>query len=363
MARGHLVSVAQSVVGHYAVWVLAGSLLFSGGPTPQGPHRIPTMGTAAEVTIFPAEDLDQGYALAARRFAAVDSLMSNWTTTSETARLNLEAYPGPTPVHDQVWDVIQRGMRVGQESSGAFDLTVEPLVRAWGFLSGTPRVPAPQALAEAQVLVGSEKLRLNADSQTIQFSVRGMRIDLGGIAKGYAVDQVAQDWTTHGIHRGLINLSGNLRALGKPDGRDSWNIGIRDPRGRSPYFAALSISDECMATSGNYEQFVDQDGIRYGHILDPRTGYPAQGLIGVTVIAPTAMEADAWGTALFVLGPARAKALASTRDDLHVLLIQPGSSPTDSDPSTPDTVWVESTLLPRLRMLPTVEDQFVVLSF
>lgn len=314
---------------------------------------IRTMGTYGRVVLVTADSAAAAPLTlpALGAFARVDSLMSNWTTTSEIARINRVAGSGPTPVEPEVATVIDTALGLWRESDGAFDITVEPLVRLWGFLGGTKRVPGDDEIAATLRRVGAGRVRLDAAARTIAFATPDVRIDLGGIAKGYAVDVAAESLKTHGVSDALVDLSGNMVAIGHPPGADHWRIGIRDPRDRMPYFARLVVQN-AVSTSGQYEQFVAANGRRYGHILDPRTGRPADGLISVTVVAPTALLCDAWDTPLFVLGPERARHKARERADIAAVLVEPGAGV--------DTVWVESTLRDRFQLEPAARDLFVV---
>ena len=251
-------------------------------------YPIRTMGTYANVTIVTADSTASAAAahLAHARFIWVDSLMTNWTTTSEVARINREAAAGPVHLHPEVARVVETALRVGRESDGAFDITVEPLVRLWGFLGGPKRVPAASEIATAFEHVGPQHLTYEPSEQRLRFDRHGVRIDLGGIAKGNAVDRATEALRTAGVHDALVDLSGNMYALGSPSTSRAWRIGVRDPRDRIPYFARLSLSEQGISTSGKYEQFVAQNGRTYGHIMDPRSGQPAEGLIAVTVVAP-----------------------------------------------------------------------------
>lgn len=306
-----------------------------------------TMGTYVRITLPTSDSAsaarEAGHALGV--FARVDSLMSNWTTTSEVARLNREAAGGVTRVHPEVGAVLDASLRLWRESDGAYDITVEPLVRAWGFLGGPRRVPSDEEIRAALVHVGAQRVHYDPVTQRVRFDDAGVRIDLGGIAKGYAVDVAAESLAAHGVMDALVDLSGNMRALGAPPGADGWRIGIRDPRDRIPYVARLTLRGGAISTSGQYEQFLARDGRTYGHIMDPRTGRPADGLISVTVVAPTALECDGWDTPLFVLGPSEARRRARALERLDVVLIQPGSGGVD-------TMWVESTLRDRLILEP-----------
>jgi thiamine biosynthesis lipoprotein len=316
-------------------------------------YRMPTMGTFGQVTLVGSDSVASfGDArLVEEAWSRVDSLMSNWTTTSEVARINEQADRDTVVVEPEVADVIETALRVGGESDGAFDITVEPLVRLWGFLGGEPRVPSTDEIEAVRPKVGLGHLWFDPVSRSLFFRTKGTRIDLGGIAKGYGVDAAAAALRADGVANALVDLSGNIRVMGAPPHRETWVVGIRDPRDRVPYFARLYLEDASLATSGNYEQFVSRDGKRYGHILDPRTGWPAEGLLSATVIAPSAMEADAWATALIVLGPDEAKRIVKLRPDLQAVLVQGVPLRDDLEmQAVVDTVWVEASLRDTIAM-------------
>jgi len=306
-----------------------------------------TMGTYVRVTMATDDSIamspEAGRALAV--FQRVDSLMSNWTATSEVARINREAGADATRVHPEVGAVLEASLRLWRESGGAFDVTVEPLVRAWGFLGGPRRVPSDDEIRTALARVGAQRVHYDPRTRSLRFDEPGVRIDLGGIAKGYAVDVAAESLRAHGVRDALVDLSGNMVAIGSPAGAGGWRIGIRDPRDRIPYLARLAITGEAISTSGQYEQFVAHDGRTYGHIMDPRTGRPSEGLISVTVVSPSAMECDGWDTPLFVMGPLEARRKARELDRLAAVLIQPGAG-------SVDTMWVEESLRDRVVLEP-----------
>jgi len=318
-----------------------------------------TMGTYANLILVTADSaamvpvVDRAFAA----FQRVDSLMSNWTTTSEVARVNRVAANRPTPLEPEVAEVVKTSLEVWRKSEGAFDITVEPLVRAWGFLGGPRRVPSAEEARAASRRVGAQWLHYDDARRTLRFERPGMKIDLGGIAKGYAVECAAETLKAHGVTDALVNVSGNMEAIGSPVGSDHWRIGIRDPRDRMPYFARLDLyANQGISTSAKYEQFVAQDGKTYGHIMDPRTGRPAEGLISVTVVAPNGYVSDAWDTPLFVLGPAAARRKALELPDIAVVLVQPGTAGVD-------TVWVESSLASRFALEPEARELFRVVLF
>jgi thiamine biosynthesis lipoprotein len=304
--------------------------------------RTQTMGTWASLTLVTADSA----AVAKLAYESlvvlhhVDSLMSNWTDTSEIARINRDAGEAPIAINSEVADVLGYAQAVSHASDGAFDITVEPLVRLWGFLGGTPAVPTQAAIDAVLQRIGYELVRFNAADGTVAFTREDLRIDLGGIAKGYGVDRVAALLGKTNTTDALVNLSGNMVAIGAGASGNGWVVGIRDPKDANAYIARLRLHDEAIATSGDYEQFVDADGRRHGHILDPRTGWSALGLTSVTVVAASAMTADAWATALFVLGPERAKELAGAREDLSVVLVAPAQD-------GGYVIWAEETLRSR----------------
>ncbi|HTK31973.1 MAG TPA: FAD:protein FMN transferase [Candidatus Saccharimonadaceae bacterium] len=303
-----------------------------------------TMGTYDQVVIVTADSAAAAPIAEAcqHEFARLDSVLTNWTTTSEVARLNRTAGTRTTHVQADVARVIAAAMRTWRESDGAYDITVEPLVRLWGFLAGTPHVPPRSDIRAAYAHVGAQRVKFDSTASTLRFTQPWVKIDLGGLGKGYAADVATGILRERGVSDALVDLSGKMYALGHPADADAWRIGIRDPRDRIPYFARLTLRDEGIATSGKYEQFVDADGKRYGHIMDPRTGWPAQGLISVTVVTPDAITADAWATALFVLGPRDARRKALERGNVSAVLVVPGAQV--------DTVFVERSL----------EDRFVL---
>ncbi len=317
-----------------------------------------TMGTYGSVTLVTADSAASAplAALAMAVFGRVDSLMSNWTTTSEVARINREAARTTVTVEPEVAEVIGRSLRCWRESEGAFDITVEPLVRLWGFLGGPQRVPGEAEIAETLRRVGARHVRFDPRARTIRFDREGVKIDLGGIAKGYAVQVAADSLRAHGVRDALVDVSGNMYALGHPPGERAWRIGIRDPRGRVPFFASVALSEQGISTSGQYEQFIAANGKTYGHILNPRTGWPAAGLISVTLVSPSAYTCDTWDTPLFVLGPDEARRVAKRHPDLAAVLVEPGHGGRD-------TVWVEQDLRGRIQFEPAADSLFVVKYF
>ena len=317
-----------------------------------------TMGTYANVALVTADSSAAAptAAIAQAVLQRVDSLMSNWTATSEVARINREGSRGTT-VHPEVATVIDAALKLWQATDKAFDITVEPLVRLWGFIGGVRRVPADAEVANAFRHVGAQRVHFDPATRHLRFDSDSVRIDLGGIAKGYAVDVAAESLKAHGVINALVDLTGNMVAIGHPPAAPAWRIGIRDPHDRIRFFARIRLSDgDAISTSGQYEQFVPANGKKFGHILDPRTGRPVEGLLSVTVVARSALACDSWDTPLFVLGAEAAKRKAKALTEIGVVLVQPG-------PAGVDTVWVEEQLKDRFVLEPQAREWFHVVFF
>lgn len=201
-------------------------------------------------------------------------------------------------VDEEIVSLVRTALRVSEQSAGAFDITVYPLVEAWGFYSDTPALPDSARIDRILPVVGYEHLAVEDGKLTK--NNEHVQIDLGSIAKGYAVGEALRVLKQKGIQSALIDAGGDIYALGTIHGKP-WKIGIRDPRGEG-IIGALELSDMAIVTSGDYERYFEREGVRYHHILDPRTGYPARGLESITVISPDPILADAWSTALFVMG-------------------------------------------------------------
>lgn len=316
----------------------------------------PTMGTVGTIAVVTGDSASVIAAVDAawRQIQATDRRFSNWQPESELSRANRALDQGPVRLSAPAAQLLDQALRVAAESGGAFDPTVEPLIRLWGFLGGAPAVPDRDAIEATLARVGAG--HLSVVEGTLSASRPGVRVDLGGIAKGHAVDRAAAALRAHGIEHALVDVSGNMIGLGHPAGRDHWTVGVRDPESEDDWFATLALGAGAIATSGNYEQFIDVDGRRYGHVIDPRTGWPVDDLVSVTVVAPTAVEADAWATALLVLGSEDARRILAERDDLDGLLVQ-------SARGGVHRVWVEDSLHHRIGIVTGLQSRFALTWF
>ena len=279
----------------------------------QAEGQWPVMGTFLSVRAYAEQPDSARAAVAAARAAVfrVDSLMSTWKPESEISRLNAAAGTGTwTSLSEETVAVLAAAHAVAAASEGAFDVTVGPLMHAWGFRGGARARPQPALLDSVRALVGMAALELDGAGGRARLTRAGAAVDLGAIAKGYALDLAAAGMRRAGAMAGLVDLGGNALAFGPPPGgRDAWVVGILDPRDPDGSIGEIRLREGAVATSGDYEQFFEADGVRYSHIMDPRTGAPAHGVLQATVVAPTGLQSDALSTALFLLGPERGRAL------------------------------------------------------
>lgn len=269
-----------------------------------------TMGTVAAIQTQSMEEAKKGRELVQPLFERVDTLFSIWQETSELSRLNQAAGKNvSTPLSPEVGTLVAAALQIADASDGAFNPLAGSLMSVWGFTQErTPSsLPSEEALQEARKLADWRQIQFCPTTTPMRLYLPhpGMKLDLGAIAKGYAVDLAYNRLTQVGTTNALIDLGGNLRAIGEASpGRGGWRTGIRNPFLEGSCTAQFLLTNgEAVATSGNYERFVEIANRRYAHIMDARTGRPVTGMAGVTVVAPSAMLADALSTTLFVLGP------------------------------------------------------------
>ncbi|HXK11942.1 MAG TPA: FAD:protein FMN transferase [Vicinamibacteria bacterium] len=254
----------------------------------------------------------------------VDRLMSHYRPASPLSRLNREAARGPVAVEPELFDFLAECLRWSRESDGAFDVTVGPLMKAWGFFADEGRVPDEPTLAAARAAVGYPHVVLDERARTVRFDHPGVELDLGGIGKGYAADRVVALLRERGVASALVNLGGSsVYGLGAPPGRAEWSVAIQDPT--DPRKAALTVElrDRALSVAGGTTRFFERDGIRYSHIMDPRTGRPVQGVLSVAVLTETATAGDALDDVLFVLGPDAGRAVMRRLPGAEALVFLP----------------------------------------
>jgi thiamine biosynthesis lipoprotein len=233
---------------------------------------------------------------------------------SETARINRGAGIEPVKVSVDLIAVLEKALRYAELSGGAFDPTVGPLVKLWGIGTETPRVPEAAEIEAAISLIDWRDVLIDRDRGTVFLRRPGMALDLGAIAKGYAADEAAALIKKAGLSRGIIDLGGNIFALGAREGDQPWRIGVQDPgRERGGYLGILLVQDKSVVTSGVYERYFEAGDLRYHHILSTRSGYPVDnGLLSVTIIADSSIDADALSTTAFALGGEEGRSLVES---------------------------------------------------
>jgi thiamine biosynthesis lipoprotein len=269
--------------------------------------------------------------LACRALDVIDALEAQLTVyrdDSEVSRLNATAHLGPVEVESGLFGLLKEAVALSRETGGAYDVTSGALSEAWGFVRGPKRVPDPETLAEARGRTGWHHLRLDPERRTVAFDREGIRINLGSIGKGYAIDRVvelirAYPWPTSALVHGGRS---SLYAIGSPPGRfgGRWEITLHNPfRPESP-LGIFSLRNRALGTSGAaFQQFV-ANGRAFGHIIDPRTGEPAPGPASVTVLAPSAAIADALSTAFYLLGPIAAAAYIDAHPEIGAVFVERG---------------------------------------
>lgn len=253
------------------------------------------------------------------RLEEIDRKFNVYRPGNELYKFNQDG----TPIEDrEIINLVRIALKVSEESNGAFDITVYPLMNLWGFPTKsevTPHVPSKEDILKVLKKVNYRNLVIK--SNMLYTLKKGVGIDLGGIAKGYAADEVVKILKSMGINSALIDLGGNIYAFGKYRGR-LWKVGIKNPFGEG-IMGVFEASDLSLVTSGVYERFFVENGVKYHHIMDPETGYPTRNFESVTVICPSSTLADAWSTALFVIGPEKGLKLVETKKDMECIMVTP----------------------------------------
>jgi len=287
--------------------IAAAVLLFSGCERQMHAQSEFVLGTVCSINLYEAGSAEL-YGTLFARLRQLNDTFNNYSDSSEITRVNQNAAVAPVEVSQDFFIVLKTALDFARLTGGAFDPTVGPLVKLWGF-GKTPRVPSQEEIEAAQKLVGWQCVILEgftdqeAAAPTVRFTKSGVRLDLGAIAKGYAADCLVDILRERGVQRASISLGGNVYVYGKKRDGSLWSVAIRNPEKPGQNSFMLKTQDATIVTSGAYERFFEQDGKIYGHIFDPATGFPADsGLASVTIVSKTSMVADALSTSLFVLG-------------------------------------------------------------
>lgn len=283
------------------------------------------MGAAVNLTLYAPQERSANLAAEAAydRIAQLDRILSDYKPDSELSKLNDTAGTGrAVPVGNDLWAVLERSQRLAEQTGGAFDVTVGPYVRLWRRARRNKQFPAADRLAEARAAAGYKKLKLDPARRTAELLVAGMRLDLGGIAAGYAADEARRVLARHGIARALIDISGDMLASEPPPGEDAWKIGIAPLEAAGPPSRYIRLRNQAVTTSGDAFQHVVFEGKRYSHIVDPATGLGLSDQSSVTVIAADCITADSLATAVSVLGPEKGLRLIESTDQAAALIVR-----------------------------------------
>ena len=282
------------------------------------------MGTTFTIYLYAPnqEKADEEFEASFDEIERIEEALSNYRPSSELSRINRLAATTAVTTDPEVFKLLQASFDYSRRSDGAFDITVGPLMRAWGFFKHSGHYPTRTQLSHARWSVGWNKVKLDAAQRTVKFDVPGMELDMGGIGKGYAVDRVVDVLRDAGVKAALVDAgSSTLYALGAPPGKDGWKVIVPRPADRSHAISEVVLRDNSLSTSGSYEKFFRLNGKTYCHIMDPRTGEPVQGMLQTTVIAPTGTETDALSTTMFVMGPAKGRKLLESMPNTSAIWI------------------------------------------
>tara|TARA_B100000795_G_scaffold71964_1_gene50692 strand:+ start:1294 stop:2190 length:897 start_codon:yes stop_codon:yes gene_type:complete len=262
------------------------------------------MGSDFEITIVDDDEYNANYLLdiAIKEISRIEKLISSWDKNSQTFQINLNAGIKPVKVDKELFNLISRSLKISGLSQGAFDISYASLDKVWYFDKKMMEIPLEDEIRKSVSKVGFRNIILDKENQTVFLKIKGMKIGFGAIGKGYAADKAKFILLKNNVKSGIINASGDLTAWGKkPSGKD-WMVAIVNPLNKSKIFSWLPVENKAVVTSGNYERFINFNGKLFSHIIDPRTGYPSQGILSVTIFSENAELADALATAVYVLG-------------------------------------------------------------
>ncbi len=290
---------------------------------PRSRTEVGLLGTSCTITIYGGYSeaaLDASFA----RIAQIEQRMTVNREDSEVVRVNREAGKRPVQVSADTFAVISRGLEISRAGNGAFDITVGPLVKLWGIGTAAARVPSAAEIRRALALVDWRGVTLSQADSSVFLERKGMALDLGAIAKGYAADDAVRILREHGVNSALVDLGGNVLTLGAKPDRSPWKIGVQNPEEpRGTHIGIVDVGETAVVTSGSYERFFEAGGRRYHHLLDTTTGAPVDnGLTAVMIISASSTTADGWSTLAFALGLERGRAMVEgSKGEVEALFI------------------------------------------
>lgn len=260
--------------------------------------------------------------LAMQAVRDLEEQISQWKPQSQTTYINRRAGEESVKVSFEVFSLLQTCQTAYRETGGAFDVSVGPLLKLWGFYRGEGHLPSPDELRETMGLVGLEKVTLDEAERTVAFSVPGMHLDFGGIGKGLALDVAAEVIKNYGVSSAILHAgTSTVLAIGTPPGASGWTVRIRNPYNTSEYIDEVCLKDESLSTSASYEKWFELDGKKYCHIVDPRTGLPVEGMVSATAIVSSGTLSDALSTAFFVMGAEETQKYCKEHPDVRAILV------------------------------------------
>ena len=262
------------------------------------------LGSPFEITVVATDSVQAKLYtdLAILEVKRIENLVSDWIPTTQISQVNQNAGIKPIKVDQEVFDLVERAIKISKLTSGAFDISYASMDKIWKFDGSMKQMPTEEAIKKSVEKVGYQNIILNPKDKTIFLKNKGMKLGLGGIAQGYIADKIKEVLQEKGCTSGLVNVSGDINTWGKQPNGQPWTVGIINPMNKNKVFATFILDDSAVETSGSYEKFVVFNGKRYSHIIDPRTGYPASGIVSVSVFAKQTELADALATGIFVLG-------------------------------------------------------------
>ena len=262
------------------------------------------MGSRFDITVVASNEKEGNEYIDSAIFeiTRIEKLISSWDLNSETSLINKHSGIKPIKVDKELFDLIERSIAISALTNGAFDISYASMDRIWNYDGSMREMPSEEEISNSIKKVGYQNISIDKEAQTVFLKLKGMKIGFGAIGKGYAADKAKALLMEKGVKAGIINASGDLNAWGKQADGSDWMVAITNPLNKNKVFSWLPINDSAIVTSGNYEKFISFDGIRYSHIIDPRTGYPSTGIISTSIMTSNAELADAISTSVFVMG-------------------------------------------------------------
>ena len=266
--------------------------------------KVSMLGSPFEITVVAKDSIEGNYfiELAISEVKRIENQISDWIPTTQISLVNKNAGIQAVKVDSEVFDLVARAIKISELTDGAFDISYASMDKIWKFDGSMKAMPSDDAIKKSVAKIGYKNIILNKQDQSIFLKIEGMKLGLGGIGQGYIADKVKDKLLANGCLSGIVNVSGDINAWGKQSNQKPWTVGIVNPMNKNKVFATFPLENSSIETSGNYEKYVIFNGIRYSHIIDPRSGFPAQGVVSVSVFAKQTEIADALATGIFVLG-------------------------------------------------------------